>query len=134
MHGSIRNFYALKNQVDLVSFYKDWCEWNRKIKYVVQSLGTQNITYQLNTRKDNVLIDNNKTGFFQNKTIVVIHGNIQKQLNFIDVFLQLGGLETVFFIMERFSRSLIQLRNCQEKINGLIADFFNFLRTAAVLD
>lgn len=112
MHGSVRNFYALKTEIDLVSFYKDWCEWNRKIKYVVEGLGTQNITYQLNSRKDAILIDNNKTGFFQTKTIVVVNGGIEKSLNFIDVFLQLGGLETVFFIMERFSRSLIQLRNC----------------------
>lgn len=59
---------------------------------MVESLGTQNITYQLNSRKDSILIDNNKTGFFQTKTIVVVNGSTEKQLNFIDVFLQLGGL------------------------------------------
>ena len=35
MAGSIRTFYALKTEIELINFYKNWCEWNRKAKFVV---------------------------------------------------------------------------------------------------
>jgi hypothetical protein len=71
MTGSIRTFYAMKTEIELISFYKTWCEWNRKAKFVIESLGTQNIVYRLNNREETVIIDSNKTGgfsFFQAKT------------------------------------------------------------------
>lgn len=71
MLGSIRNLYILKTEIQLVSFYKDWCQTNRKTKYVIQGLGTQNIVYKLNNREDFAIVDNTKSGgfsFFQSKT------------------------------------------------------------------
>lgn len=70
--------------------------------------------YRLNNREDAVIIDNNKNAsfsFFSSKTEVILRAVPVKHLTFTDSFLQLGGLETVFFILERFSRSLMQLRS-----------------------
>ena len=136
MAGSIRTFYALKCELELVNVYKTWCERNRKAKYVIEGLGFENIVYRINNCEEPVLLDSNTAGFsfFHAKTAIKINSTPLKHVTFIDILLQLGGLETVFFIMERFSRSLMQFRDCKDKINALIADFFGLLRTAGVLD
>lgn len=61
-----------------------------------------------------MIIDNNNNAgfsFFSSKTEVIVQAVPLKHLTFTDIFLQLGGLETFFFILERFSRSLMQLRS-----------------------
>lgn len=68
----------------------------------MDSLGTQHVVYKLNSRLEPVVLDlNTSTGFsvFYSKTEFKIGGLAVKNVTFMDLLLQLGGLETIFFIM-----------------------------------
>lgn len=57
-------------------------------------------------------LEEEKWSLFQRKIDIKILQAI-KQHKIIETYLQLGGLETIFFVLERLSRSFEELEGCE---------------------
>lgn len=80
----------------MIYFYKTWSEWNRKTKFVVYNLGTSNLAYRFSNKVESAIVDCNEVptfAFLKSKTEISLIGTASaKQITFIDILLQLGGL------------------------------------------
>ena len=92
-YGTIRSFYALNCELEVIEFHKKWCERERKVRSVVEELGIDKYCFKTNHHQSPPIIqfEESKWSFFNSKTEIAVL-SASKGPKMLDIYLQLGGL------------------------------------------